>query len=238
MDMFSFGMVCLWMLFGVDLPLDSTGDDGRLISFEEDCDPATNCLERWKTDDEKDELTTWAISITPECTGPKRNDIISFFKLALAKIPQKRDSGMDVLLQLLDPARYVWGRRIDVSRLLSPLAPARYVQRRKVEDKGRTDLGIRNLPKVKTSIIKTAPTEEHFEVRDLLPIYTLTTHTKAADPPFVFPVISDGFSNTAFHRRRTEICECAIAKISSNLTSESRLTIGTFPRNWIRSPAG
>ena len=127
MDIFSFGMVCLWMLFGVDLPLNSTGDNRQLISFEEDCDPATNCLERWKTDDEKDELTTWAISIIPECIGSKRNDITSFFKLALAKVPQKRELGMDGLLQLLDPARYVWGRRKDVSGLLNPLAPARYV---------------------------------------------------------------------------------------------------------------
>lgn len=127
MDIFSFGMVCLWMLFGVDLPLDSTGDNRRLISFDEDCEPATNCLERWKTDDEKDELTAWAISIIPECIGSKRNDITSFFKSALAKVPQKRELSMNGLLQLLDPARYVWGRRIDVSRLLSPLAPARYV---------------------------------------------------------------------------------------------------------------
>lgn len=127
MDIFSFGMVCLWMLFGIDSRLDSAGNNNDLISFEEDCDPATNCLERWKTDDTKDELTTWAISLLSERVGSKRNDLTSFIKSALAKDPEKREPCMDGLLQLLDPALYVWGRRIDVARVLNPLAPARYV---------------------------------------------------------------------------------------------------------------
>lgn len=134
MDIFSYGMVCLWMLFGVDVPLGSTGDNGQLISFEEDCDPATNCLEKWKIDGEEDELTAWAISIIPERVGIKRTDITSFVKSTIARVPKKRELNMDGLLRLLDPARYIWGRRIDVSGLLSPRTPARCVYTRSIGD--------------------------------------------------------------------------------------------------------
>jgi hypothetical protein len=127
MDIFSFGMVCLWMIFDMGISPGSTGDDRPLISFDAECDPETNCLEIWKTDDEEDKLTLWAASIVPESMGPKQDDILLFFKLALVKEPDKRELDINRLLQLLNPDQYLFGRSINLSRLMSPLTPPRYV---------------------------------------------------------------------------------------------------------------
>lgn len=107
MDIFSFGLVCLWMLFAVDPPLRPTRDDQRVISFEEDCDPAQNLLELWKIDYGRDELTAWALSLASERTESNGSDLANFFKSALAVDPQKRDMNHSRLLHLLGATRYV-----------------------------------------------------------------------------------------------------------------------------------
>lgn len=129
MDMFSFGMVCLWFLFGVDMSIDLTEPASPRISFEEHCDPRKDLLEMWKFDDLKDELVAWALSIIPESVGTKAASIATFFRATLVKAPQKRELNMDKLLPLLDPARYIWGQRINFSRIANRSAPARYVSK-------------------------------------------------------------------------------------------------------------
>ena len=65
-NIFSFGLVCFWMLFGVDLPLDSNEDISQLISFDEDNNLGPNCLKSWKRDDKKDKRIIWVISVISE----------------------------------------------------------------------------------------------------------------------------------------------------------------------------
>lgn len=127
MDIFSYGMVCLWMLFGVDVLRESTSAGDQLISFEEDSDPTRNCLETWKFESGKDELMSWAISIIPEHVGTKRHDVICFFESTVAKAPKKRNLHIHEMIRFLDPAPYIWGQRIDIRGLLRPRTPARFV---------------------------------------------------------------------------------------------------------------
>lgn len=127
MDIFSFGMTCLWLLFGVDRVLPSGGANQPSISFEGDCDPSKNYLEIWKDNSDKDELTEWAISAITTGAGSKKNDLARLFGLTLAKSPQKRELNLDELLPLLDPSKSDWRRRISITRLINPLDSARYV---------------------------------------------------------------------------------------------------------------
>ncbi|KAJ6439093.1 mutator-like element [Purpureocillium lavendulum] len=119
MDIFSFGLVCVWMLFGDNLTK-SSRDDGRVVSFEEDCNPAQNLLERWKVDHGKDELTAWALSLVRMRAELSGSDLATFFKSTLAIDPHKREINLSRQLHHLDPARTL----PEMNCLVAELAPA------------------------------------------------------------------------------------------------------------------
>lgn len=113
MDIFSFGLVCLWMLFGVGLSLTPMKVDERFISFDENYSGTQNLLKEWKAVCERDELVTWAISLIPKDLEPKwRSNLTSFFESTVTFDPQRRDLDVRRLLHLLAPARYVCGKTI------------------------------------------------------------------------------------------------------------------------------
>lgn len=104
MDVYSYGLLCLWLLFYATSQQSSSRPDldvqdpNAYISFDDDC----NLLEKWKADGDK--IPKWA-QILLERESSLSSDIkarlSNFFKLTLDSDPEKRET-MSNLVPLLD----------------------------------------------------------------------------------------------------------------------------------------
>ena len=110
MDVYSFGMLCLWLLFGVEspktmsLPL-RTVNDSQSFSFEaQDWSQKEDLLLAWK----RDRLLELAIQLVAEhgnFATKMRGNLTRFFQSSLCFDPQMRIVDWDRLLSFLAPAR-------------------------------------------------------------------------------------------------------------------------------------
>lgn len=109
MDIYSFGMLCLWLIFGstsaAALPLPgASAEEGRFISFEE-CWLEANLLETWKMDEgnKLSEWATWLVSERDDVDRQIKDRLAQFFSVTLAYKPMERCKDFDHLLHLLAP---------------------------------------------------------------------------------------------------------------------------------------
>jgi serine/threonine protein kinase len=103
MDVYSFSMLCLWLLFDKE-PL-RVGTDSKVFSFEaEHWMESEDLLLCWK----KNRLPDWAIQLVANSTSigvQMKNNLTLFFKCTLQPDSKKRNADWDHLLHLLVPAQ-------------------------------------------------------------------------------------------------------------------------------------
>lgn len=110
MDAYSFGMLCLWIIFGAtnDMPAppEITLCNEEFISFEMPLNQL-NLLQSLKNND-KDQLYKWAVwLVTESCqiNDKTKEALARIFGLILVHDPTKRCVDFECLLHLLAPAR-------------------------------------------------------------------------------------------------------------------------------------
>ena len=112
MDVYSFGMLCVWLVFGATssatilLPPQTLRDKGQFISFEE-LSQEQNLLQYWKSD-RNNKLSMWATWLVAEyghLTNEMNDNLAQFFNLTLAFEPEKRSTDFEHLLCLLSSTR-------------------------------------------------------------------------------------------------------------------------------------
>ncbi|KAL8904836.1 MAG: hypothetical protein Q9171_006900 [Xanthocarpia ochracea] len=110
MDVYSFGLLCFWLIFkagsSVDLPLsiDTNLESGRFFSFER-IQPKQNLLQLWRRDSRLSEWVCWLVHRDGQFDDDTKTDLESFFRSTLAFEPQSRCTEFDQLLGLLVPDR-------------------------------------------------------------------------------------------------------------------------------------
>lgn len=114
MDVYSFSMLCLWLLFGVDSsstmpsPPGTITNDSQVLCFEvHDRPEKENLLLSWKCDKD-DRLLKWAIWLaagSQRCATEMEDNLSQFFQSSLRFDPQMRITDWDYLLSFLAPAR-------------------------------------------------------------------------------------------------------------------------------------
>ena len=96
-DVYSFGMLCLWVLFGnslSDMPQTATTETAKLISFDE----SLECL---KHKDEVQHIASQFVELMPELNTEDKNRLKEFFTLTVPFNPEKRTSDLAKLISLL-----------------------------------------------------------------------------------------------------------------------------------------
>ncbi|PVI08328.1 kinase-like protein [Periconia macrospinosa] len=114
MDVFSFGMLCLWLLSDIDLAEDVpsypewTNPPGQFISFDERRPLHQNCFELWKLQ-HLDNFIPLAAFLVNQQTGSFGEEtargLLAFFKHTLSIDPNERSVDWELLISLLDSTR-------------------------------------------------------------------------------------------------------------------------------------
>ena len=110
MDVYSFGLLCFWLVFQAgysgDLPLppDTTLKIGQFVSFERD-EPENNLLQDWKGDNRLVEWLCWLVQENNYLESSTKDHLVSFFRSTLAFEPQSRCTEFEQLLDFLAPNR-------------------------------------------------------------------------------------------------------------------------------------
>jgi len=102
-DVYSFGMLCLWVLFANNLPdIPQTTAEGstELISFGAPYGPRT-LLEQIKDDDKVEGIAYEFMQTMPDLNDEQKIKLQKFFSLTVSKIPDGRTSDIGKLLGLL-----------------------------------------------------------------------------------------------------------------------------------------
>ena len=110
MDVYSFGMLVLWLIFGWNTSISSVlspqiGEGRGYIDFEETSQ--VQILESWKSKSDY-KLLKWVLDLVSECTcfdDGRKNDLADFFRFALALNPNQRSIDFTYLLNLLLPVQ-------------------------------------------------------------------------------------------------------------------------------------
>jgi hypothetical protein len=111
MDIYSFGMLCLWLLFRgtfsetVSIPSDIFGH-GRgpiLFTLPRGEQSGQNLPPELKSEDRFPALARHLIMETASFDNEQKYGLCKFFKLCLARDPNERSSNLGVLLKLLNP---------------------------------------------------------------------------------------------------------------------------------------
>ena len=112
MDVYSFALLCTWLLFeagspgGLSLPPDTNLETGQFISFEPR-HSGKNLLQLWKKDS-NDKLVRWISWLVREnecLKSSMKDNFVRFFWSALAFDPESRCLEFEQLLALLRPDR-------------------------------------------------------------------------------------------------------------------------------------
>lgn len=111
MDVYSFGMLCFWLIFGTgfpgDLPLPPSMvlDSGQFINFER-CQSEKNLLRDWKSDRYKlVEWVSWLIHEDGHFDSSMKDKLVQFFQSTLAFDPMMRCKELALLIDILVPSR-------------------------------------------------------------------------------------------------------------------------------------
>ena len=108
MDVYSFGMLCLWLIFGQNIAVSPTlsppaESNREYVNFEETFQ--VQKLESWKIESDYKVLER-AFNLTSKCDSLHwggKNDLADFFRSTLALYPDQRSTDFTYLLNLLLP---------------------------------------------------------------------------------------------------------------------------------------
>lgn len=112
MDVYSFGLLCLWVLFGnrlSDLPKVTIGERTGLVSFEEP--PRRHLLtmiellKENKGGIEMEDIANKLIDIAEDLGGQRKTRLRDFFGLTIARDPEKRTCDIGKLVEILSQER-------------------------------------------------------------------------------------------------------------------------------------
>jgi serine/threonine protein kinase len=110
MDVYSFGLLCFWLLFkagttvDLSLPPDATFEIGQHVNFGQE-EPGKNLLQLWKKDSRLADWVCWLVCEARRFDNSLKDRLISFFRFTLAVMPQSRSMDFEQLLGLLVPDR-------------------------------------------------------------------------------------------------------------------------------------
>ena len=110
MDIYSFGLLCFWLIFEAgssgSLPLsaDTILSGGQFISFR-GCQKEKDILQLWKQDHGLIEWVCWLVRKDDYLDCSMKDRLVSFFRSTLAFEPQWRCTELEDLLNLLVPHR-------------------------------------------------------------------------------------------------------------------------------------
>ena len=129
MDVYSFGLLCAWLLFkagsSIDLSLPSNmiHKTDQYVSFERD-EPEKNMLQLWRKDHKLLDWVCWLVCENSDLDSSIKDHLISFFRFTLTFKPRSRCVEFDQLLGLLVPERYMFEHvcinKSQVNRLAGP----------------------------------------------------------------------------------------------------------------------
>ena len=112
MDIYSFGLMCFWLLFKAGSSGDAL-DPGTLLEPDSFVDferpwSEKNLLQRWKTDpqDKIVEWVCWLVRKDQHIDIDIEKNLQRFFQSTLAYEPQSRSTDLAKLVGLLDPTRF------------------------------------------------------------------------------------------------------------------------------------
>jgi serine/threonine protein kinase len=113
MDIFSWGLLCLWLLTEDDALENIQSLQGwtkppeQFISFDDHQPLQQNSLEAWKLNklDLFVPLAALLVDQQPRISTENKKRLASFFQSTLSIVPNKRSADYDMLMHLLDPAR-------------------------------------------------------------------------------------------------------------------------------------
>ena len=111
MDVYSFGMLCFWVLFGSSPDLQPPPDlallPGQYISFDRPLDESNRL--RYLQRDSKNSLRIWAVwLVTQTIQDSSARDLMTeFFRLSLPQDPEDRCANFGCLVNLLESNPYV-----------------------------------------------------------------------------------------------------------------------------------
>lgn len=108
MDIYSFALLCTWLLFeagsfsGLLLPPDTILETGQTISFEPH-QSEKNLLQLWKmdSDDKLAKWISWLVREDGRLNSSIKDNLIRFFRSALAFDPESRCMEFEQLLSLI-----------------------------------------------------------------------------------------------------------------------------------------
>lgn len=112
MDIYSFGMLCFWLLFeagspsNLPLPSNMTQEISQYISFERN-EPERNLLQLWRKDYRLVDWICWLVRENSHLENSVKDRLIPFFWFTLTPEPQSRCANFRELFDLLIPERYV-----------------------------------------------------------------------------------------------------------------------------------
>jgi serine/threonine protein kinase len=118
MDIYSFGLLCLWILFGSSPDLQPPPDvallPGQYVSFDHPLD-GSNRLQYIKRDN-KNSLLNWAVWLTTQTIQDSavRESMVKLFRLSLPHDPKDRCDDFGCLVDLLESNPYVQGRAMQL----------------------------------------------------------------------------------------------------------------------------
>ena len=106
MDVYSFGLLCFWLIFkagasvDLSLPPDTILGSGQFISFRQN-QPKHNLLQLWRGDNRLMKWICWLVHKDDRLNGNTKDHLKSLFRSTLAFEPQSRYTDFSQLLDLL-----------------------------------------------------------------------------------------------------------------------------------------
>ena len=110
MDVYSFDMLCFWLVFkagsfiDLSLPQDMTLEIGQFVSFERNRSEE-NLFQIWRMDNKLINWICWLIRQNSNFDNSKKNHLMLFFRSTLAFDPRSRCIKFNELFNLLVPNR-------------------------------------------------------------------------------------------------------------------------------------
>lgn len=110
MDVYSFGMLCLWLLFkdrpsvSPPLPRKPSQEKEDFVLFDETGNQY-RLLEKWKMEGRLSALANWLLMTETRLNDEKKNALGQFFNLTLTHKPDERSTDFNRLLSLIAPSR-------------------------------------------------------------------------------------------------------------------------------------
>jgi len=106
-DVYSFGMLCIWVLFGNSLPdvlITTAEEETKSVSFNAPLGPRT-LLEKLRDEGKVEQIANQLVELMTGLNTEYKTRLKGFFSLTLQLNPAQRTSNFEKLVRLLSPNR-------------------------------------------------------------------------------------------------------------------------------------